>query len=134
MISIRSFGFGVPEKSKSAANFFITNKLRGPIYNDYNTGSYFAYRFYPKEKVFVDGRPEAFPETFFHDVYLPMETDATAFAKALKTYQFKTIIISDSEQVPVTHEIVRALKAHREYELVYEDNGHLIFVKKIIKP
>ena len=101
------------------------------MFNNFNTGSYYAYRFYPKEKIFVDGRPEAYPKAFFKDIYLPMRTDPQIFARAMKKYDFNTIIISDWKYGGVEKNVIEMLQNDKRYALVYLDEHELIFVKRI---
>ena len=127
----RPFGFGVIENAKGSADFFLKNKLQGPTFNNFNTGSYYAYRFYPKEKIFVDGRPEAYPKAFFEDIYLPMRRNPQMFAKQMKVYDFNTIIISDWKYGGVEKNVIEMLQNDKRYALVYLDEHELIFVKRI---
>ncbi|MDP2585823.1 MAG: hypothetical protein Q8P29_03005, partial [Candidatus Levybacteria bacterium] len=59
------FGLGEVTGAKEGVDFFLKNNLKGPIFNNFDIGSYLTYRLYPKEKVFIDGRPEAYPASFF---------------------------------------------------------------------
>lgn len=43
-----------------AADFIQSSGLQGPMYDYYNFGGYFIWRFWPREKVFIDGRSEVF--------------------------------------------------------------------------
>jgi hypothetical protein len=47
----------------AAADFIGANYLRGPLFNLYNEGGYLIWRFWPKEKIFIDGRSEVFGPT-----------------------------------------------------------------------
>lgn len=43
-----------------ASNFIEKEGIKGPRFNLYNEGGYLIWRFWPKDKVFVDGRSEVF--------------------------------------------------------------------------
>lgn len=131
IVATRPFGFGIIENAKTSADFFLINNLQGPIFNNFNTGSYYAYRFYPKEKIFVDGRPEAYPKAFFTDIYLPMRNNPQIFAKQMNVYDFNTIIISDWKYGGVEKNVIEMLRNEKRYALVYLDEHELIFVKRI---
>jgi hypothetical protein len=65
-------GFGLREGVQSSAQFFKKNKIKGPIFNNYDLGGYLIYNLYPKERIFVDNRPETYPVSFFEKIYIPM--------------------------------------------------------------
>jgi hypothetical protein len=44
----------------SAADFIEANGIKGPLFNLYNEGGYLIWRFWPKEKVAIDGRSEIY--------------------------------------------------------------------------
>ena len=75
VIALHGLGIGFAESAKSALTFFEKEKLHGPIFNNFDIGSYIEYRLYPREKVFIDGRPEAYPASFIQDTYIKMQTD-----------------------------------------------------------
>jgi hypothetical protein len=63
-------------------DFFKTNGLKGPVFNNYDIGGFLTYGLYPEERVFVDNRPEAYPGTFFTDLLLPMQMDEAVWKRA----------------------------------------------------
>jgi len=66
------FGIGLREGTQGAGDFIRRENLRGPIFNNFDIGAYLAYHLYPRERVFVDNRPEAYPAAFFQDEYFPL--------------------------------------------------------------
>src|SRR5258708_11445215 len=70
--SIHGFGYHSIIYPENAVNFLVENNILGPIFNDYDMGDYLAYRLYPKELVYIDGRPEAYPSSFFKNEYIPL--------------------------------------------------------------
>jgi len=109
----------------------MNNQLHGPIFNNYNIGSYLAYRLYPKEKVFVDTRPEAYPAAFFQHVYLPMLTHFPNFQATEKKYNFNTIIYGYKNGLPNDVGLLRYLMQNNDWKLVYVDGNTIIFVKNV---
>lgn len=129
------FGLGQTAGTKEGVDFFTKQNLKGPIFNNFDIGSYLDYRLYPKEKVFVDGRPEAYPASFFQDVYIPMQTDANKFALADKKYNFKTIFFSHTDQTPWAQAFLRQITQNNNWQMVYLDDFTVIFtLDKNIKP
>lgn len=126
---IQGFGFGSIEEGKTAVNFLIKNNINGPILNSYDIGSYLVYRLYPKQRVFADGRPEAYPSSFYSNVYLPMQENKNIFNDVVNKYQFNAIIIDYPDQQIETLNFLKILTQENNWIPVYLDNTIVIFVK-----
>ena len=131
--SIQGVGVGTDKYGESAVNFLITNNVHGPLYNNYDFGSFLAYKLYPKEQVFVDGRPEAYPVSFFQNIYYPIQSDPALFAQAEKKYQFNVIVYSLTDGTPRTQLFFKNIITNPEWKLVYLDDNAVIFLKNIKK-
>lgn len=129
VINLRGFGFGIVPGAKNAADFFIKNNLKGPIFNNFDIGSYLEYRLYPKEKTFIDGRPEAYPASFIQQVYIPMQTDQKLFLEQDKKYNFNAIFFSHTDQTPWAKNFLKWIVTDKEWKLVYLDDYVIILVK-----
>ncbi|MBU1017151.1 hypothetical protein KJ678_03270 [Patescibacteria group bacterium] len=68
-----NFGIGLLHNNGDSAKFFKDAKLHGPIFNNYDIGSYLIFHLFPNEQVFVDNRPEAYSPLFFRNTYVPMQ-------------------------------------------------------------
>lgn len=130
-ISQHPFGFGVEKGAKEAADFFLSHNIKGPIFNNFDVGSYLDYRFYKKEKVFVDGRPEAYPASFFQKVYIPMQENQKDFERIDNQYNFKTIFFSHTDQTPWGISFVKQIISNKQWELIYLDEYVMILVKNV---
>lgn len=119
----------VPQGAKAGVDFFVSNNLSGPIYNNFDIGSYLIYRLYPKERVFVDGRPEAYPKDFFQSVYIPMQEDEAVFAEQDKQYNFQTIFFSHTDQTPWAQKFLTSILRNPRYSVVYLDDTIIILLK-----
>lgn len=129
------FGFGVEKGAKDAADFFLKNNLKGPIFNNFDIGSYLDYSLYPKEKVFVDGRPEAYPTSFFQTTYIPMQLDTHNFALVDQKYNFNTIFFSHTDQTPWAEKFIKQITQNNKWSMVYLDDWTFILTKdKNAKP
>lgn len=125
------FSLAVPQAHDESIRFFQTNHLRGPIFNNFDVGSYLEYRLYPKERLFIDGRPEAFPAAFIQGVYIPMQESPDIFAKADQTYHFNTIIFSHSDQTPWAVAFAQSILTNEAWKLVYLNPEIMILVKNV---
>lgn len=123
-------GLKLIESGKGAVDFLLVNSLPGPIYNNFDIGSYILYRGYPKYRLFVDGRPEAYPAEFFTGIYIPSQSDYKNFKEIEEIWNFKTIIFSHTDQTPWGKNFLQAVVKDDDWKLVYIDDFILVLVKK----
>lgn len=68
-----TISLGVAPGILRSTDFFKEEGLKGPIFNNYDIGGFLTWGLYPRERVFVDNRPEAYPGEFFTKILLPMQ-------------------------------------------------------------
>lgn len=129
VVQLKGFGIGVAKGAERGADFFLENNLKGPIFNNFDIGSYLDYRLYPKEQVFIDGRPEAYPASFIQQVYIPMQTDQNLFNEQDKKYHFNTIFFSHTDMTPWARNFLKWVAEDKQWKLVYLDDYIVILVK-----
>ena len=56
---------GLARGVQGSAKFFQNEGLKGPVFNNFDVGSYLIFYLFPEERPFVDNRPEAYPVEFF---------------------------------------------------------------------
>lgn len=124
---------------EKALNFVLEHDLPQPIFNNFDIGSYIIYRGFPKYKqslqpnglrVFVDGRPEAYPATFFQKVYIPMQENPENFAQVDKEVNFKTIIFSHTDQTPWGKTFLSTITKNPDWQIIYFDDFMIVLIKK----
>lgn len=118
------------ESAQKAMDYVNENDLPGPIFNNFDIGSYIIYRSYPKLKVFVDGRPEAFPKDFFSNVYIPVQSDYEKFKQLNKEINFNTIIFSHTDQTPWGASFLKSILKDQDWKLVFIDNFIVVLVSQ----
>lgn len=121
-------GIGFEENVKGAMDFVLANDLPNSIYNNFDIGSYVLYRGFPEYKVFVDGRPEAYPAQFFTGVYIPSQSDYKNFKEVEKIYGLKTIIFSHTDQTPWGRNFLQNVIKDPEWRIVYIDDFTIVLV------
>lgn len=126
--AVRS-GIGILPGNDASAEFFLTNKLAGPVFNNYDIGSYLIYRLYP-EKVFVDNRPEAYPQEFFEKIYVPMQENYENWKVADSLYNFNAIFFSHRDATPWGQKFLIDRVQDPEWAPVFADNFAIIFLKR----
>lgn len=123
-------GFGQVNGLKKTVDFFERFKLTGPFFNNFDIGSYLIYRLYPKKSVFVDSRPEAYPISFFQNIYIPMQGDETIWKQADDSYHFQTIIFGHTDATPWAKQFLGRILKDKNWALVYFDDYGVILIRK----
>jgi len=105
--------------------FIKQNKLEGKIFANFNYGSYIAYKLYPYNTIYMDGRYEE----VYYDYMLPLQKQ---FFLVLPQWQlvlklFKPDIMIIEKNYPV----FEVLNKSKEWKLVYEGKGFGIFLPSI---
>ena len=85
---------------------------------------------FPQEKVFVDNRPEVYPNSFFSEVYKPMQENAAIFEKVDEEYNFNAIFFYAHDITPWGMNFLKNIKENSGWALVYDDNYAVIYLKK----
>ncbi len=129
-IQNRGLGFGLPEYAKNGVDFMIKNKITGPMFNNFDIGSYLEYRLYPEGKVFIDGRPEAYPSSFLQSEYIPMQENPTVFEKLDEKYGFNAVFFFYPDQTPWAAQFTKSIISNPKWSLVYLDGNTIILLKK----
>lgn len=125
----RDFGLGLNRNSEKLANFIKENQISGPIFNNYDIGSYLIFYLFPKEKVFVDNRPEAYSNDFFQNQYIPMQENEEVFEKIDKEKNFNSIIFYRLDYTPWAQNFLIKMTTNKNYSLVYVDEYSIVFLK-----
>lgn len=118
--------------AEEAVDFFEEKKLSGRIFNNFDIGSYLIYRLYPAQKVFVDGRPEAYPASFF-DEYKRMQTDPAFFKQQVIRYDINTVFFAHTDITPWAQSFLQTIIQDSQWIPVYIDERIVILLKDIPK-
>jgi hypothetical protein len=126
----RRLGVGLAPKVQESAKFFVENDLQGPIFNNYDIGSYLVFRLFPGERVFVDNRPEAYSVSFLEDVYTAMQRDEELWKKMEQTFRFNVVYFSRRDRTPWAKPFLMRRIQDENWAPVYADRYALILVKR----
>lgn len=121
-------GLGVGDETYKLQTFLRDN-IKGPIFNNYDSGGFLIYTYYPKEKVFVDNRPESYPESFFNQVYIPMQENNNDWQKELSKWNFNSIIFTWHDLTPWAQEFMINRLNDPMWVPVYVNSKVLVFIK-----
>jgi hypothetical protein len=122
-------GIGVRPGNLAALDFYRAEGLRGPIFNNFDVGSYLIYGLYPAERVFVDNRPEAYPASFFQDQLVPMLRDEARWREANDRYRFNVIFFAHQDAALGPEFLARRLR-DPEWAPVFADDNLIILVRR----
>lgn len=125
------FGLGLETGNNASADFYINNHLHGPIYNNYDDGSYLIFHLFPQEKVYVDNRPEAYPASFFTKEYVPSQDNEKKWVEVDNVYHFNTIFFSYHDATPWGQQFINNRLNDPQWALVFTDKDVVILLKRI---
>jgi hypothetical protein len=126
----RRFGLTIPEGASRGVNFVLTNGLSGPVFNNFDVGSYLIWKLYPGQKVFVDGRPEAYSVEFFEKIYKPMQEKPEIWQKYSEKYGINYIFFDHHDITPWAKTFLANISGNSEWPMVYLDESVVIFLKR----
>lgn len=125
----KAFGLQVPRGAQDAVDFYRAEGLKGPVFNNFDIGSFLIWKL-PEEKVFIDGRPEAYPADFIQNVYIPMQEDPKLWEKYSKEYGIRTVFWNYQDITPWSQKFLAHITKNPDWPMVYRDNLIVILVKK----
>jgi hypothetical protein len=125
-----AFGVVLEAPTEQGALFIREHKITGPLFNDFDSGSYLIWYLYPEVKPFVDNRPEAYGAAFFKEQYLPMNQNEALWQAADKKFNFNTIVYSFSDKAPFTFPFIIARINDPVWAPVFVNQYTIVFVKR----
>lgn len=122
----RHFGLIIPSGAQAAVDFVKQSGLRGPMFNNFDVGSFLIWKM-EGEKVFIDGRPEAYPAEFIKEVYIPMQEDPEKWVFYAEKYNIQYVFWLYSDITPWSQRFVRFMLQNPDWPLIYRDGSVMIF-------
>jgi hypothetical protein len=125
-----NWGVGLMPEVNASADFFKKENIQGPIFSNYDIGGYLIFHLYPKEKVFIDNRPEGYPVSFFKDEYVPMQEDNSVWESELTKRDFNAIYFYRHDLTPWAQKFMIARISDPAWAPVFVDNYTIIFLQR----
>lgn len=122
------FGLIIPAGASDGVKFVKENKIQGPVFNNFDVGSFLIWKLYPEQKVFVDGRPEAYTYDFLQHTYVDMMGYPEIWKTKSEQYGINYIFLDRNDITPWAKTFLNSLDL-RKWPLVYKDGSVLIFLK-----
>lgn len=129
IFSIIPPAFAYEESAKRGVDFFLSEKLPGNIFNNFDIGGYLDYRLYPGYKVFVDNRPEAFPLSFFK-LYIAAQTNPRVRKNLFAAYRINSVIFSRTDITDWARAFLNDFPQDPDWRTAYIDDFLVIFTRK----
>lgn len=107
----------------SAAEFILSHRPPGPIYNPYEWGGYLIWRLYPEYGVYIDGRNDTYGDTFVSE-YFQAARGHTNVLKQLDHYAIRTAVTDP--QTP----LATLLRNDPHWTAVFQDDQAVVFTRK----
>jgi hypothetical protein len=107
-----------------AVDFVVSRGITGRLFNEYGFGGLMIYRLNPAQKVFIDGRADAYGDAFVKE-YLKIYFGREGWAEAFDRYEIDYVVCARSAPV-------RQLLLQRgDFVSVYKDEYNSVLVKRI---
>lgn len=126
-------GIGLTPGNDRSLTFVREAGLHGPIFNNFDIGSFLIYTLYPNQKVFMDNRAEAYPAEFIQSEYLKAQKDEEKWQELESKYSFSTIIFYRHEQTDWGQDFLVKRFKDPTWITVYVDNYIIIFAKDTLE-
>ena len=125
-----AFGIGIKAGNLAAAEFTRRENLQGPIFNSYDVGGYLIHALYPRERVYVDNRPEAYPAPFFAEDYFSLLANDDKWRGAAAGRGFQAIVINPAGRSVMTENFVIRRMLDADWAAVFYDRDLLFLARR----
>jgi hypothetical protein len=122
--------FGLKRKINASAEFFKTQGLKGPIFNNYGIGGYLIHHLFPDEGVFVDNRPEAYSDRFLNQLYVSIQQNDAVWRVVDKQYQFNVIYYLKTEGGSLATTFLGRRVKDVDWAVIYDDPEVVIMLRR----
>lgn len=120
----------IPKGSQAAVDFIKVNNVQGPMFNNFDIGSFLIWKLYPDHKVFVDGRPEAYSVKFFQEVYIPMQESSEIWNKYSEQYGINYIVFDLNDGTPWGQTFTYLIQKNPKWVTIFKDERTIVLIKE----
>lgn len=126
----KQFGTAVIDDYKLSSEFILRKNLSKNIFNNFDIGGYAIYSLYPRYSVFVDNRPEAYPNTFLQETYIKIQTDPILREKVFDKYDIQTIYFAHTDQTYWAEAFIQSIANDTNWKLIYIDTSAMVLSRQ----
>jgi hypothetical protein len=121
---------GSRRETRRQWNFFAGKICKEPVFNNFDVGGYLIYYLYPKERVFVDNRPEAYPAAFFKNEYFPLLESEDQWRRRSSEFGFNLIVFNHRDRSAASEQFIVRRVLDPAWAPVFFDRDIIILVKR----
>lgn len=121
---------GLAPQTDGSGRFFKEAGMRGPLFNNYDIGSYVIFHLFPEDRPFIDNRPEAYPLDFQIHVYGAMQHDDVVWAAKMKEYGLEAIFFHHLDMSSWGREFLVKRINDPQWAPVFVDARVVIFARR----
>lgn len=114
-----------------AAIKFFSPAIKGPIFNNFDGGSFLIYTLYPHQKVFIDNRAEAYPAEFIQHQYIDAQENQKVWQELDSKYKFGAIIFYRHDATNWGQEFLVTRLQDNHWVPIYVDDYLLLYISDI---
>lgn len=127
-----STDIGVIPESDQCGTFLKRTGIGGPIFNNYDFGSYLIHHLHDRKKVFVDNRPEAYPVAFFDSIYRPMQENEDDWKRRSEEFGFNAIVFYRLDNTSWAQPFLIRRTQDPEWVPVYVDAVSIVLIRNAV--
>ena len=105
--------------------------IHGKVFNELGVGSYFLFKRWPRDKVFIDGRTPVYGDTFFLD-YIDALRHPKNFETLDKKYNFDYLVFNSYQAWPLRH-MHRYFWYNPDWKLIFANQDGIIYLRNTPK-
>ena len=127
--SAKMFGLKVSRSAQNGTDFIKINNIQGPVFNNFDIGSYLVWQLYPNQKVFVEGRPEAYPVGFLKIFINQCNATKRFGRKCLKNTVSTMYFFAHTDMTEWGEEFLTRISKDKEWPMVFLNDSAVVFLK-----
>lgn len=127
----QSLGVGLLPDNTKTLNCIKNNSIEGPIFNDFDISSLLIFELFPRQRIFVDHRPEAYPKEFFSEVLHKAFVDEAYWKQIESEYGIRAIVITNDPSYSKINMFANKRTQDPLWDLVCKDEHAYVF-KRIV--
>lgn len=120
---------GLIQGINGCGEFLKKQEVPGPVFNNYDIGSYLIYHLHDRQKVFVDNRPEAYSVAFFDSIYKPMQENDDIWKVNSLEYGINTICFFRHDNTPWAQPFLIRRTQDPDWVPIYVDQATLVLIR-----
>ena len=129
LLNINSYKYEISNNDYpyDAVNFIKVNDIKGNLFVDMTYGSYCAYKLFPQNKIFMDGRyEEVYNPSLLLEIKDFLKQDGVNSESVLKKYKTQIVLLKKYNSLQKM-KVVDFLNKNK-WRNIYEDNFWIVFV------